>query len=114
MSDGELSAPHVRLVELMKRSYYTVLSEVDFGPYKVDIYLPEHHLAIEVDGPHHGVKREERRDSFLRSEFFLPILRIRTDDVDQSLEIIDDWVEEHYAAQVERLLSIRERERRSL
>ena len=114
MSDGELSHPHIRLVEILQASYYVVNSEVDFGPFKVDIYLPEHHLAIEVDGPHHGPKRDAKRDDYLREEFFLPTLHIKTDTVDAALEIIDDWVEEKYVDQAERFLNFRARLMRSL
>lgn len=51
-------------------------SERPFLPYCVDIYLPEWHLAIEVDGPHHSKKKDEVRDGFLRAYFGLAVRRM--------------------------------------
>lgn len=106
MSDVEfeLSGPHRKLVDILQKSYYTVRSEVQFGPYTVDIYLPEHHVAIEVDGPHHGKKREAHRDSYLMEKWSLPVLRVKVSSIVGALEVIDEWIDQMYDEQASRML----------
>lgn len=53
-------------------------SEVDFAPYRVDIYIPDCHAAVELDGPHHLRRHDERRDQFLWETYRLPIIRFDT------------------------------------
>lgn len=50
----------------------------EFPPYKLDIYFPEWHIAIEVDGPFHSNPRDKSRDAFLREMYGVIILRIKT------------------------------------
>ena len=55
-----------------------VSESTDFPPFELDLYLPEWHLCIEIDGPYHGPKRDGRRDRFLMERYALPTLRIKT------------------------------------
>lgn len=51
-------------------------SEIPFPPYQVDIYIPDCHVAIEIDGPFHMRKHDERRDEELMTIYGLPVIRI--------------------------------------
>lgn len=53
------------------------MSEVcDFPPYQLDIYLPEWHACVEIDGPAHFSKRDAERDKALMEQYSLMTLRI--------------------------------------
>lgn len=51
------------------------VSEQSFHPYTVDIYLPEWHLALEIDGPFHVAQCDRHRDKYLWNYYGLPIIR---------------------------------------
>lgn len=73
----ERTAPHravEKILDEMKVSYF---SEYQFEPYKVDIYLTEWHLAVEIDGPQHSPNKDAVRDQYLLIHYGLPILRIK-------------------------------------
>jgi len=59
---------------------YVTVAEHPAGVYRLDVYLPELHAAVEYDGPGHGWKRDAVRDQWLWQTFYLPVLRIRTTD----------------------------------
>lgn len=49
----------------------------EFPPYRVDLYLPDYHAVIEVDGPSHNRKKDSVRDAWLEQRYYLPTLRIK-------------------------------------
>ena len=53
-------------------------SEVEFKPFRVDIYFPEWHFALEVDGPIHSRKKDEVRDNTLMIAYQLPVVHVRS------------------------------------
>ena len=55
--------------------------EEDFPPYVVDIYISDLHLGIELDGPHHFKKRDQRRDAVLFRDYGLVIWRHNNDEI---------------------------------
>jgi|TARA_R110000744_G_scaffold247327_6_gene363824 very-short-patch-repair endonuclease len=55
--------------------------EEDFPPYVVDIYISDLHLGIELDGPHHFKKRDQRRDEVLFRDYGLVIWRHNNDEI---------------------------------
>ena len=55
--------------------------EEDFPPYVVDIYISDLHLGIELDGPHHFKKRDQRRDEELLRDYGLVIWRHNNDEI---------------------------------
>ncbi len=69
---------HRRLTALCKSFGFTVLEEKQFAPYTVDVYLPEFHVALEADGPGHGLRRrkDQERDEKLWQEHQLPVIRL--------------------------------------
>lgn len=81
MQSVELSAPHRKLIGYLREAGFYVVAEAPFWPYTVDCYLPDSHTAIEVDGPHHGIKREAIRDRYLLEKFGVPTMRIKIKDV---------------------------------
>lgn len=72
----ERSHPHRRVESWLNERYISYMSEEPFPPYRVDIYLPEWRLAIEVDGPYHSAKHDEKRDAFLQERYGLLVLRL--------------------------------------
>lgn len=50
----------------------------DFPPYQLDIYLPEWHACVEVDGPYHFSKKDEERDRVMLEQYQVLTLRIPT------------------------------------
>lgn len=73
------SGPHRKVEGVLKKLQIMFYSEHnEFSPYRVDIYLPDYHLAIEVDGPLHSPNKDAVRDQWLLERYFLPTLRIKT------------------------------------
>ena len=62
MPDRELTLPHQHILSLLEQLGYSAIAEVEFPPNRVDCYLPDYHLAIEVDGPDHNPISDQRRD----------------------------------------------------
>lgn len=67
---------HRRVVALLERRGLGVQEEINFPPYKVDIYLPDFHVAVEVDGPLHTARADRRRDRALNAEYGLYVFHI--------------------------------------
>lgn len=92
----ERSGAHRKVEEIVKDMGLSFMSEQHFSPYTVDIYLPEWHIAVEIDGPLHVQSKDEKKDEYLLQEFALPVLRINTKRAfriesieDRILEFID-------------------------
>jgi very-short-patch-repair endonuclease len=50
--------------------------EIEFPPYRVDIYIMSIHAAVEYDGNHTFKSRDKKRDAFLLERYCLPVLRL--------------------------------------
>ena len=74
----ELTDIHRKVIRRIERIDIPVMAEIDFPPYTVDIYIPDAHMSVEVDGPHHTKKRDEVRDTYLMETYNLPTIRITT------------------------------------
>ena len=71
-----LTDAHQNLIKRLEGRGLNVMEEIPFPPYQVDVYLPDFHVAVEVDGPQHEAKSDRRRDDELWSTYFLPVFRI--------------------------------------
>jgi very-short-patch-repair endonuclease len=80
--DPYRSAPAVKIAGWIRELGLVVEEEYPVGPYTVDIYLPEIHAAIEVDGPDHRKKRDETRDHRILETYFMPTFRFTIQDED--------------------------------
>ena len=68
---------HVAVVKALERVGLGLQVEVEFPPYRVDIYLPDYHLVVEVDGPvGHSGRENDRRDKALWRAYGLRTLRV--------------------------------------
>jgi len=65
---------------IREAGFGTTLEE-DFPPYVVDVYIPDLHLGVELDGPHHFRKRDAIRDEKLLSEYSLEIWRFNNTEI---------------------------------
>lgn len=72
------SGPHRKLERFLDEFGFRYESERPFGPYTVDIYLPDWHICVEADGPYHSKAKDEKRDAYLLEKFGLYLLRIKT------------------------------------
>ena len=76
----ELTAPHKAVLRYLQQRGLDVWWEIEFPPYRVDLYLPRYHAAVEVDGPLHTREKDEERDENLLAEYRLPVHHIPTGD----------------------------------
>lgn len=76
----ELTKPHKEVIRQLQLRGLEVSREVPFDPYKVDIYLPKYHAAVEVDGPDHHDEKDERRDNLLFELYYLLVVRIKAEN----------------------------------
>lgn len=95
----ELTDIHRKVVRRLERINISCMVEVDFPPYRIDIYIPDAHIGIEVDGPHHNKKKDKNRDKYLLDTYNLPIIRLsmgQAKKAHQSKEIVqeayDKWL----------------------
>lgn len=66
MTETYRTAPHRRVEWLLDFHGISYLSECElFPPYQLDLYLPEWHLDVEVDGLGHTPKHDGARDEAL-------------------------------------------------
>jgi very-short-patch-repair endonuclease len=70
---------HRRVLRIVENLGYRVMDEVSFPPFQVDIYVPDYHAAIEVDGPQHQKGRDAKRDAILFERYFLKVFRVPSD-----------------------------------
>ena len=75
------SDAHREAVRILESWGYELLVEIEFPPYRADIYLPDIHAVVEVDGPHHSRKGNRRRDWALVEGYCLPTFRLRSGQV---------------------------------
>jgi hypothetical protein len=71
---------HTAVIKALERRGLGLMYEVDFPPYRVDIYLPDFHVAVEVDGPRHTDRVDRKRDHELGEEYRLRIFHISAAD----------------------------------
>jgi len=72
----ELTDIHRKVIRRLERLDIPCMAEIDFPPYRVDIYIPDAHMVVEVDGPHHVLAKDEKRDVYLYETYNLPVVRI--------------------------------------
>ncbi len=73
------------LWKLLSAAGYSFETEKRFGRSRVDVYLPDYHLAFEADGWHHTrpgrAEADQARDDELMRRFKLPVVRLSTADL---------------------------------
>lgn len=114
MTETERTGYHRKVESWLERAGINFESEYDsFPPYSLDIYLPEWHLAIEVDGPYHLQKADRRRDEFLWDTYGIPTLRMKLKSIRKNavLARVKKFIEE-YAGSVEERKLVRQAEDR--
>ena len=77
-----VSDAHARLLVLLARMGLEVLEEVEMPPYRPDVYVPDYHAVIELDGPQHSARADLKRDEVLLRQYRVPTLRIKPDELD--------------------------------
>lgn len=69
------------MVLYLEKRGLSIQWEESFWPHQVDIYLPDFHAVIEVDGPLHDKQKDTKRDLVLVEDYSLRIHRIPAKDV---------------------------------
>lgn len=77
-----ISDAHFRVIKLLETRGLCLQEEIDFPPFRVDIYLPDYHVCVEVDGPHHSERANRLRDRELESVYHMPTFRVNVSDID--------------------------------
>ena len=77
----ELTAPHRAMIFLIQELDLQVIAEYPAGKYTLDCYLPEFHVGIEVDGPGHSKKRDNRRAIEIGTDYGIPVLHVAATDI---------------------------------
>lgn len=93
----ERSGFHRDIEKLLDEMGVNYISEKGWQPYRVDIYIPEWHLAIEADGPMHNKWKDQKRDNFLLETYGVPVMRVSQNNYHKEackkyiLEFIEDF-----------------------
>lgn len=98
------SRPQAAFEKILSTLHISFMAEhQEFPPYELDVYLPEWHLCIEIDGPQHGPKRDGKRDDYLRDEYGIPTLRLKAEMMESQesrqraqlkfLQFVEQWAE---------------------
>lgn len=93
------SGPHKKLERFLEEFGFKYESEYYFSPYTVDIYLPDWHIGIEVDGPYHSKEKDAKRDNHLLKNYGLHILRVKTKNNVTKIKfesMILGFIDQHY------------------
>lgn len=72
----EYTAGQMMISSYVKELGFLPDLEVEFPPYRVDIYIMSIHAAVEYDGNHTFKSRDKKRDAFLLERYSLPVLRL--------------------------------------
>ncbi len=86
------SDAHVQVSKILERAGLEIMEEVSFPPFSADVYIPSHHIVVEIDGPQHERKRDEKRDKKLLEEYGLPVFHIPAAQAKQPRKWWDDFV----------------------
>ena len=79
MSTPYVSDAHLRVQNYLEARGVQLIEEVKFTPYTVDVWVPELHMAVEIDGPQHMRKKDLARDAVLVGKYSLYVLHVKHD-----------------------------------
>lgn len=99
------SGPHKKAENILDQIGLNYESERSFPPYTVDIYLPEWHIGVEIDGPQHSAKKDRKRDDYLLENYGLYLLRLKVKDGidrDRVESQVLSFIDKHYEDSSER------------
>lgn len=99
MGESDRSRPHRAVERVLDDMRISYISEHPVDVYSLDVYLPEWNLAIEIDGPYHLKRHDNRRDKELRDNYGIETLRLKVANQYWSQKRIHaavvEFVEEH-------------------
>jgi very-short-patch-repair endonuclease len=102
--DKERSKAHRHVEKILDSLGINYISEQPFPPYTSDIYLPEWHLALEVDGPFHSKSKDRVRDAYLEAHYGLKTFRmtLRWISSDKVRKAVTKFIEDNAVTAMER------------
>ena len=74
---------HKAVIKQLEKWGLGVMEEVDFPPFRADCYLPDYHCVVEVDGPQHSEKADNKRDKELCDVYGLYVFHISSKNVNK-------------------------------
>lgn len=93
------SKPHRKVEKILEHMGLAYESEVEFPPYRCDIYMSEFLLGIEIDGPYgHAKQHDIDRDKNLFDRYGLVLLRLKVKDglqPDKVENLILEFIDKH-------------------
>lgn len=98
-SDPYRSAPAVKIAQWVRD--YGLMADEEYSlpsGHRLDIYLPELHGGIEVNGPHHHRKHDAERAEGIFRDFAIPLLDVPIGIAKEPfycflIEFIVEWTE---------------------
>ena len=75
-----LTDAHLAVIRELERHGLGLMEEVEFPPYRGDIYLPAYHALVEVDGAQHSERADRKRDRELNVEYSLYVFHVAASD----------------------------------
>ncbi len=78
-----MTGPHLSVIRHLERKGFGLMEEIEFPPYRVDIYLPKYHAVVEVDGPTHSDSADRKRDRDLFVGYSLYVFHVPAVDADK-------------------------------
>jgi len=80
---------HLAVIRELERHGLGLIEEVEFPPYRADIFLPAFHALVEIDGAQHSKQADRKRDRELNAIYSLYVYHIAADDAEKP----DKWLE---------------------
>ena len=105
-----LTDAHRQIITYLEKRGIELIEECPFFPYTTDCFLPDYHVAVEIDGPQHEKKRDAERDEELMNVYALPVFHIPAEQVKQTNKWetdLKDFLEVYETTAKERWESVR-------
>lgn len=78
-----LTDAHARVVRFLIGRGIGLMFEVPMPPYTADVYLTDYHAVLEIDGPQHSKKADNRRDAAIYDRYGALTFRIKASEARQ-------------------------------
>ena len=82
MMVNEFTRQQIRLERVLNQIGFQTECEKSFPPFIVDCYIPELHVAVEVDGAVHQKGHDKKRDAYLLDNYSLKTYRFSNEIIE--------------------------------
>jgi hypothetical protein len=98
MTDTHFTSKQLMVANWIQNIGFQTELEQIFGRFCVDIYIPEIHAAVEIDGDSHYQKKDNKRDEWLKENYKLEhILHVDFGISKRDFKMIFlEWIEKNF------------------